>query len=220
MKEEPASRPLSRRTLLKRVVHGLGVTLALGHVIPRVQAEERDVLKNETDRLTVRVARPLDAETPVQEFASYLTPNSRFFVRSHFGPPPAELLSDPNWKLSGGFGGPTADVHASRAETIRRGHSHGCRAMQREWPRRSPAKDAGCAVGSRCRRQRALDRGTTAGCLGASGPADERSPRTVSRSGPPSLQDGSSLRAQHPDTILAYQMNGRPLRFCMERHYE
>ena len=35
MKEESASRSLSRRTLLKRVVQGLGVTLALGHVIPR-----------------------------------------------------------------------------------------------------------------------------------------------------------------------------------------
>ena len=94
MKEEPASRSLSRRTLLGRVIQGLGVTLALGHVIPRVQAEEGAVSKNEADHLIVHVARPLDAETPVQEFASYLTPNSRFFVRSHFGPPPAELLSD------------------------------------------------------------------------------------------------------------------------------
>jgi DMSO/TMAO reductase YedYZ molybdopterin-dependent catalytic subunit len=44
----------------------------------------------------------LDAEPPVQEFASSLTPNSRFFVRYHFGPPPAELLFDPNWRLSVG----------------------------------------------------------------------------------------------------------------------
>ena len=102
MKEEPASRSLSRRTLLGRVIQGLGVTFALGHVIPLVQAEEGAVSKNEADHLIVHVARPLDAETPVQEFASYLTPNSRFFVRSHFGPPPAELLSDQNWRLSVG----------------------------------------------------------------------------------------------------------------------
>jgi DMSO/TMAO reductase YedYZ molybdopterin-dependent catalytic subunit len=50
----------------------------------------------------VQVARLLDAETPVQEFASSLTPNSRFFVRCHFGPPPAELLFDPNRRLSVG----------------------------------------------------------------------------------------------------------------------
>ena len=38
MKEEPASRSPSRRTLLKRVIQGLGGTFALGHVIPRVHA--------------------------------------------------------------------------------------------------------------------------------------------------------------------------------------
>jgi hypothetical protein len=109
VKEEPASRPLLRRTLLKRVVHGLGVILGLGHVIPHVQAEERDVLKNETDRLTVRVARPFDAETPVQEFASELPllcpqplwPSSdRTALRS-------KLETECGW-----YGGPTADFHA------------------------------------------------------------------------------------------------------------
>ena len=57
MKEEPASRSLSRRTLLGRVIQGLGVTFALGHVIPRVQAEEGGVSKHEADRLIVHVAR-------------------------------------------------------------------------------------------------------------------------------------------------------------------
>jgi hypothetical protein len=42
--------------LLKRAIHGLGVTLALGHVIPRVQAEEGAVSKNEADRLIVQRA--------------------------------------------------------------------------------------------------------------------------------------------------------------------
>jgi sulfite oxidase len=86
--------------LLRRDIQGLGVTLALGHLIPRVQAEEGGVSKNDCEHLIVRVARPLDAETPVQEFVSYLTPNSRVFVRSHFDPPPAELLSDQNWRLN------------------------------------------------------------------------------------------------------------------------
>ena len=57
MKEEPASRSLSRRTLLGRVIRGLGVTLALGHVIPRFQAEEGAVSKNEAGHLIVHVAR-------------------------------------------------------------------------------------------------------------------------------------------------------------------
>ena len=35
--------------------------------------------------------RPLDAETPVEAFDRWLTPNDIFFVRSHFGPPAVEL---------------------------------------------------------------------------------------------------------------------------------
>ena len=57
MKEEPASRSLSLRILLGRVIQGLGVTFALGHVIPRVQAEAGAVSKNEADHLIVHVAR-------------------------------------------------------------------------------------------------------------------------------------------------------------------
>jgi hypothetical protein len=70
VKEEQASQSLSQRTLLGRVIQGLGVSLALGHVIPRVQAEEGGVSKTASEHLIVHVARPLDAETPVQEFAS------------------------------------------------------------------------------------------------------------------------------------------------------
>ena len=35
----------------------------------------------------IRSSRPLDAETPVEVFDQFLTPNRLFFVRSHFGPP-------------------------------------------------------------------------------------------------------------------------------------
>ena len=50
--------------------------------------------------LTVRVTRPFDAETPVREFASWLTPNERLFVRSHFGPPAAEAVQADTWRLT------------------------------------------------------------------------------------------------------------------------
>ena len=43
---------------------------------------------------------PFDAETPVREFASWLTPNERFFVRSHFGPPAAESVQADTWRLA------------------------------------------------------------------------------------------------------------------------
>jgi DMSO/TMAO reductase YedYZ molybdopterin-dependent catalytic subunit len=47
----------------------------------------------------VRVSRPLDAETPVREFVSWLTPNDRFFVRSHFGPPAGDQIDPASWRL-------------------------------------------------------------------------------------------------------------------------
>src|SRR4051812_25005231 len=39
------------------------------------------------DDLIIRSERPLDAETPVAAFAEDLTPNDRFFIRSHLGIP-------------------------------------------------------------------------------------------------------------------------------------
>jgi hypothetical protein len=61
--------------LLGRIIQGLGATCALGHVIP-CEAEEGEVSKHEAGRLIVHVTRPLDAETPVQEFASRRIPIS------------------------------------------------------------------------------------------------------------------------------------------------
>ena len=57
MNEEPASRSLSRWTLLGRVIQRLGVTLALGHGNRRVLAEAGVVSKNEGDHLIVHVVR-------------------------------------------------------------------------------------------------------------------------------------------------------------------
>ena len=57
MKEEPASRSLSRRILLERLIQGLGVTFALGHGNRRVLAEAGVVSKNEADHLIVHVVR-------------------------------------------------------------------------------------------------------------------------------------------------------------------
>jgi DMSO/TMAO reductase YedYZ molybdopterin-dependent catalytic subunit len=52
------------------------------------------------DKLITRVTRPYDAETPVEAFASWVTPNDRFFVRSHFGPPPADRIDPASWRLN------------------------------------------------------------------------------------------------------------------------
>jgi len=219
VKEEPASRSLSRRTFLGRVIQGLGVTFALGHVIPRVQAEEGAVSKNEADHLIVHVARPLDAETPVQEFASYLTPNSRFFVRSHFGPPPAELLSDPNWRLSVGglvdrpltftlqdlkqFEEVTLTAVVQCSGNGRAFHRPKVPGVQWERGAVGNAQWTGVRLRDVLAQAGMQTKGRHVQFQGADRPVAATVPLFV-RSIPVE-------KALHPDTILAYEMNGRPL---------
>ena len=219
MKEESASRSLSRRTLLGRVIQGLGVTLVMGHVIPRVQAEEGAVLKNEADRLIVHVARPLDAETPVQEFVSYLTPNSSFFVRSHFGPPPTEAVSEALWKLrvSGLVEGShefiLKDLREMEAVTVTAvvQCSGNGRAFHRpkvpgvQWERGAVGNAQWTGV-------RLRDVLAKAGVhAGARHVQLQGADRPVVASVPMFVRSIPLEKAIHPDTILAYDMNGRPL---------
>lgn len=219
MKGELTPRFLSRRTLLRRLIQGLGCTVVLNHVIPSVQAEERDVSKNETDLLVGRVARPLDAETPVQEFASYLTPNSRFFVRSHFGPPLAELLSDSNWRLrvTGMVDQPltftlkelkqcnevavTAVVQCSGNGRA----FHRPRAPGVQWERGAVGNAQWTGV-------RLRDVLVKAGIqAGAHHVQFQGADRPIMDSVPLFTRSIPLKKALHPDTILAYEMNGRPL---------
>ena len=53
----------------------------------------------EPTKLIVRGGEPLNAETPVDAFKTWLTPNASFFVRSHFGPPAVGLRP---WRLEVG----------------------------------------------------------------------------------------------------------------------
>ena len=78
---------VSRRQCLKLLAATLGAS-AVGHHLGSTGFAAEDIpTRHDRDALTVRVTRPFDAETPVRDFASFLTPNHRFFVRSHFGPP-------------------------------------------------------------------------------------------------------------------------------------
>jgi DMSO/TMAO reductase YedYZ molybdopterin-dependent catalytic subunit len=205
--------------LLGRVIQGLGLTLALGHVIPRVQAEESTLSKNEADHLIVRVARPLDAETPVQEFASYLTPNSRFFVRSHFGPPPAELLSDQSWRLKVGglvdrpltftlkklkqFQEVTLTAVVQCSGNGRASHRPKTPGVQWERGAVGNARWTGVRLRDVLAQAGLQTKGRHIQLQGADRPVATTVPLFV-RSIPVE-------KALHPDTILAYQMNDRPL---------
>jgi len=219
VKGNPAPRFLSRRTLLRSLIQGLGCTLVLGHVIPRVQAEERDVHNKAVSLILHDVARPLDAETPVQEFASYLTPNSRFFVRSHFGPPPAELLSDSNWTLrvSGMVDRPLTFTlkELKQCEEVAVTAVVQCSGNGRAFHRpKVPGVqwERGAVGNTQWTGVRLRDVLAKAGIqAGAYHVQFQGADRPVVASVPLFTRSIPLKKALHPNTILAYEMNGRPL---------
>lgn len=210
---------LSRRTLLGRIIQGLGLSLALSPAIPFVQAKERDAETDETDRLIVRVARPLDAETPVQELSSYLTPNARFFVRSHFGPPPPEQLSEENWQLhvAGLVDRPlTLMLHdLKQFEAITITAVVQCSGNGRAFYRpKTPGVqwDRGAVGNARWTGVRLRDVLLKAGLQPNGRHVQlQGADRPVAATVPLFVRSIPVEKALHPDTILAYEMNGRPL---------
>lgn len=92
---------ITRRRLLAGAVGGFALALTGGRLWSPAEAADPGLGAPPTDQpLTIHVARPLDAETPSQVFTQYLTPNDRFFIRSHFGPPAPDLVAPSVWRLS------------------------------------------------------------------------------------------------------------------------
>jgi DMSO/TMAO reductase YedYZ molybdopterin-dependent catalytic subunit len=161
----------------------------------------------------------LDAETPVQEFVSYLTPNSRFFVRSHFGLPPAELLSDPNWRLSvsGMVDRPLTFTlkELKLCEEISVTAVVQCSGNGRAFHRpKVPGVqlERGAVGNAQWTGVRLRDVLAKAGIqAGAHHVQFQGADRPVVASVPLFIRSIPLKKALHPDTILAYEMNGRPL---------
>ncbi len=92
---------ITRRSLLAGAAGGLALALTGGRLRSPAEAAEPGPGAQTADQpLITHVARPLDAETPRQVFTQYLTPNDRFFIRSHFGPPASDLVAPSVWRLS------------------------------------------------------------------------------------------------------------------------
>jgi len=169
--------------------------------------------------LTVRVSRPFDAETPVRAFTSFLTPNDHFFVRSHFGPPSAETMEESQWTLH--VGGAVERSNQLTMETLKQFEpvritavlqcSGNGRAYHRpkvpgvQWERGAVGnaqwtgvrlRDVLQAAGVRAEARHVMFQG-----------ADRPVVATV----PLFVRSIPLEKALHPDTLLAYEMNGRPL---------
>ncbi|MBU6433726.1 MAG: sulfite oxidase [Nitrospirae bacterium] len=210
---------ISRRSLFSRILQGLGVSLIVNQHLPVAQAAGEESARDESGPLIVRVTRPFDAETPVRGFTSFLTPNHRFFVRSHFGPPPPEAVSEANWKLR--VGGLVEGSHEFTLTDLRQMEavtitavvqcSGNGRAFHRpkvpgvQWERGA----VGNAQWTGVRLRDVL--GTAAVQAGARHVQFQGADRPVVASVPLFTRSIPLKKALHPDTILAYEMNGRPL---------
>jgi DMSO/TMAO reductase YedYZ molybdopterin-dependent catalytic subunit len=210
---------ISRRALLATLLHSLGAGLVVNQRLPVAWGAEEEPSRLESGPLIARVTRPFDAETPVREFTSVLTPNHRFFVRSHFGPPAPEVIVEENWKLRvGGL------VERPQAFTLRDLKlvesvtitavvqcSGNGRAFHRpkvpgvQWERGAVGNAQWTGV-------RLRDVLVKSGVKeGAQHVQLQGADRPVVDSVPLFVRSIPMEKAMHPDTILAYEMNGRPL---------
>lgn len=209
----------SRRTVLQWLLQGLGAWLLLGRPLPPAQAGQEEPARDQTGPLTTRVTRPFNAETPVRDFTSFLTPTHRFFVRSHFGPPPVEAVSEANWALR--VGGLVDEPRTYRLNDLRRMEpltvtavvqcSGNGRAFHRpkapgvQWERGAVGNAEWTGV-------RLRDVLAKAGVRPEARHVQfQGADRPVVASVPLFIRSIPLEKALHPDTILAYEMNGRPL---------
>jgi DMSO/TMAO reductase YedYZ molybdopterin-dependent catalytic subunit len=212
--------PVSRRQWLKTLFYGLGATFALNRAPAAAETTEQDELAaKESGPLIVRVTRPFDAETPVREFTSYLTPNHRFFVRSHFGPPDPRLIAETGWRLRvGGLVERPREFTLSELRSMEVATltavvqcSGNGRAFHRpkvpgvQWER-------GAVGNARWTGVRLRDVLAAAGVKDAARHVQfQGADRPVVASVPLFVRSIPVAKALHPDTLLAYEMNGRPL---------
>ncbi|MEA2575345.1 MAG: hypothetical protein QOH93_2643 [Chloroflexia bacterium] len=172
-----------------------------------------------SERLVVVKQEPFNAETPLSALSEYFTPNENFYVRSNFSVP---AVASDTWRLR--LGGAVAEqVELSLDELL-------------SMPARELSVTLECAGNGRTGFSplppgepwghgavaTALWKGVRlASLLEGAGPLTgavevlfEGADRGVPGSGSPEAPFARSLpmeKALHPDTLLAYEMNGAPL---------
>ncbi len=217
---EKRYQPITRRTLLTRAIGAIALGSAGWRgLIASVWANQEGQHASDKNPLIVRVARPLDAETQVHEFASWLTPNDRFFVRSHFGPPAEEQIDPTVWRLE--VGGLVERPLGLTLNDLKQFPEVTCTAVLQcsgngraffhpkvpgvQWER-------GAVGNARWTGVRLADVLKQAGVKPSAKHLQmQGADRPVSTQVPLFIRSIPIEKALHPDTLLAYRMNGEPL---------
>jgi sulfite oxidase len=205
---------LSRRSMLALPVRMVGAAGAIPLLASLERAAHSPAAADKTE-LIVRSARPLDLETPVSLLDSWLTPNDRFFVRSHLYTPDVDVK---RWRL-------TVDGEVERPLSLTFD-------ALRKLPRQSRVVTIECAGNGRAYYDPPVA-GVQwrKGAVGTARWTGVPLADVLERAGVKStarfvLLEGADVplaampdfvrqvpieKALHPDTLLAYEMNGSPL---------
>ncbi len=210
--------PLSRRDWL-RTVAAAGAAAGLTRV-PAVDAFTRQAAAAAPDgkdpRMIIRSARPPDYETPVALLDSWITPNDRFYVRSHIPTPPLVAVEDLSLQVDGVVGTPlTLTLDALKAlpratvtvslECAGNGRAFFEPTMPGiQWERGAVgnARWTGARLADILTKAGVRDSARNVAMYGADRPLGTM---------PPFIRQVPIAKAMHPDTIIAYEMNGEPL---------
>jgi sulfite oxidase len=213
--------PLSRRAWLRAIgsvgaaaglsrLPGAVPAAAAAQVAPAVLADGKDT------RLIIRSARPPDYETPVELLDSWITPNDQFYVRSHMPAPPLAAVEGLALQIDGSVGTPlsltldelkqlprtTVTVSLECAGNGRAFFEPSMPGIQWERGAVGNARWTGVRLADLLARAGVRDAGRNVLMHGADRPLGTM---------PPFVRQLPLGKAMHPDTIVAYEMNGQPL---------
>ena len=204
--------PLSRRDLLAGAGQA-SVGLAISGLLPE-SVFAQNVIKGK-EKLIVRSLRPEDLETPVGLLNTYLTPKELFYVRHHTYAPKVDIN---DWKL-------TVDGEVTQALTLtlddlkkmpkatvtvtlecagngRSFFDPPVAGIQWEKGAVGTARFAGARLADVLKKAGVKATGKYVAMNGADKPVGKQ---------PDFIRNLPMDKAIHPDTILAYEMNGEPL---------
>jgi DMSO/TMAO reductase YedYZ molybdopterin-dependent catalytic subunit len=211
-KTPPGISPLSRRELLTGAGQA-SAALALSQLLPESVFAQNTIPGKE--KLIVRSLRPEDLETPVGLLNSYITPKELFYVRHHSYAPKVNLA---DWKL-------LVDGEVNQALTLtlddlkklpkatvtvtlecagngRSFYDPPVAGIQWEKGAVGTARFAGARLADVLKKAGAKPTGKYVALNGADKPVGKQ---------PDFIRNLPMDKALHPDTILAYEMNGEPL---------
>lgn len=207
---------MTRRELIARASR-LGTTVALASLAGRTlgaQASAADPWGK--DKLTRLSLRPPDYETPVALLDSFITPAEHFYVRSHLPVPPA--LDEAGWRLAieGDVETPlslsVADLRAMPAATAT--VTLECAGNGRAFftPPVAGIQWTKGAVGTaRWTGARLADVLARVGARSAARFVHMQGADRPLGTMPPFVRQLPLGKAVHPDTLIAYEMNGQPI---------